>query len=236
MDNPTGPSLNLTTKNFILLFVVTLGLILIAIIIFAWQTEIPRSRRWFSEPVLYVMQDYVYGGLMLICVYIFGIKIAKLTWREIGFVGCDKDWIIRAVLLGSIIYALRILSNGMSLAVLGTPRSAEPGVTDLAILREAPQYLDYMLIFAVAVLTPFATEILQRGILFAWLRPNFNFLMAAVASAIVFGGPHIQVTRYPQVLLFGVLAAYFYERSRSLWPAIVFHMTVNCAYLISTLG
>ena len=123
----------------------------------------------------------------------------------------------------------------MSLTTLDARRSLEPGITDLAILKEAPQYAEYALVFAVAVLNPFATEIVQRGILFAWMRRNFNFLMSAIASAVVFGGLHIQVTRYAQVLAFGILAAYLYEKSRSLWPSIAFHMTVNSAYLISTL-
>jgi membrane protease YdiL (CAAX protease family) len=157
-----------------------------------------------------------------------------LTWRDIGFVDCDKDWIIRAILLGSMVYALRIFSDALSLEVLGARRSIEPGATDLAILHEASRHTKYALIFAVAILTPLATEILQRGILFAWLRPNFNFLMSAIASAVVFGGVHIQVTRYAQLLFLGIVAAYLYERSRSLWPAIAFHMTVNCAYLLST--
>jgi membrane protease YdiL (CAAX protease family) len=36
--------------------------------------------------------------------------------------------------------------------------------------------------------------------------------------------------------VFGILAAYLYEKSRSLWPSIVFHVTVNSAYLFSILG
>jgi membrane protease YdiL (CAAX protease family) len=235
MDNRSGPSLDLSPKHFIILFVVTLGLILVAIILFAWQTELRGNQQAFSEATLYVMQDYVYGGLMLLGVYVFGIKVAKLSWRDIGFVKCDMDWIIRAVLLGVMVYGARIWSDALSLTTLDARRSLEPGVTDLAILKEAPQVTEYALVFAVAVLTPFATEIVQRGILFAWLRRNFNFLMSAIASAVVFGGLHIQVTRYAQVLIFGILAAYLYEKSRSLWPSIAYHMTVNCAYLLSTL-
>src|SRR5262245_58798849 len=134
MDNRSGPSLDLSPKHFILLFVVTLGMILIAIIVFAWQTELRGNEQWFSEAILYIMQDYVYGGLMLLGVYVFGIKIAKLSWRDIGFVSCDKDWIIRAILLGCMVYGARLWSDAMSLNALDARRSMEPGITDLAIL------------------------------------------------------------------------------------------------------
>ena len=235
MGKSAGPALDLSARHFIYLFIGKLGPILLAIALFAWQAEIRPNDLGLSEASLYIVQDYVYGGLMLIGVYVFGIKVAKLSWRDIGFVACDTDWIIRAILLGTMVYGLRIFSDAVSFAVLETYRSLEPGVTDRAVLNESSFALECAFIFAIAVLTPVATEIFQRGILFAWLRRNFNFLMSAIASAVIFGGLHIPVTRYAQVLILGVLAAYLYEKSRSLWPSIAYHVTVNCAYLTTVL-
>jgi uncharacterized protein len=77
-----------------------------------------------------------------------------------------------------------------------------------------------------------ATEVFLRGVLFAWLRRNLDFTVSALASSIIFGALHIEVLKYLAVMAFGLIASWFYERSRSLWPTITFHMVLNGLYVV----
>jgi membrane protease YdiL (CAAX protease family) len=227
---------NLSTKNFILIFVGTLGLVLVAVMTFALMNDGRYHINGISESALYVTQDYVYVILIFFGVYLFGHKIAKLTWRDIGFRPCPSDWMVRAFILGIFVYSIRILADNAFVVWFGVRRMREPGQTDLAIINEATPSTVIAFIIVVSLLTPLATEIFQRGILFPWLRRNFNFMMSAIASAFIFGALHIELVRYAQILVFGVAAAYLYEKSRSLWPPLAFHMTINCAYLVGLMS
>jgi membrane protease YdiL (CAAX protease family) len=223
---------NLTTKNFIIIFVGTLGMVFLAVLSFALLSDTRGVAPSIPEATRYVAQDYTYVILIMTGVYLFAFKLAKLTWTDVGFRACSFDLIAQAFLGGCIVYSARVLADNIFSDWFGVQRMLEPAQTDLAILQEATPSTVLAFILVVGLFTPFATEIFQRGILFAWLRRNFNFMLSAIASALIFGALHIELVRFAQVLFFGVAAAYFYEKSRSLWPAIAFHLTINGAYMI----
>jgi len=82
-------------------------------------------------------------------------------------------------------------------------------------------------ILLVGVLSPIAEELVFRGILFAWLRRHVNFWIAGIASAVVFAGAHgIPDIILPTAIL-GLLFAWIYERTGSLWPAMLAHVAHN---------
>jgi len=226
----------LTTKNFIIIFVGTLGTVFVAVMSFALLNDARSLRPRIPEATLYVAQDYTYAVLIFLGIYLLGFKLAKLNWSDVGFRRCSLDWIAQAFLIGTIIYSMRILADNVFSDWFGVLRMLEPAQTDYAILQEASPRTVVAFVFVVCLLTPIVTEIFQRGILFAWLRRNFNFMLSAIASALTFGALHIELVRFAQVLVFGVIAAYFYERSRSLWPSLAFHMTINGAYLIGVMS
>ena len=226
----------LTTRNFIVLFVATLGMVFLAVIGFAVINDGHHHVEHIAESVLYVAQDYTYAALILIGIYLFGCKFAKLTYADIGFRRCTVDWIIRAFILGVLIFAIRIFLNVFMIVSIGFERMLEPTQTDIMFIADSPFYVQAAFFVAVACVIPFTTEIFQRGILFAWLRRNFNFILSAVASAVIFGVLHIEIVRYAQVLVYGICGAYLYEKTRSIWPAVAFHMTINGAYVIGVLN
>lgn len=82
-------------------------------------------------------------------------------------------------------------------------------------------------ILLVGVLSPVAEELVFRGVLFAWLRRHVNFWIAGVSSALVFAGAHgIPDIVLPTAIL-GLLFAWIYERTGSLWPAMAAHVAHN---------
>lgn len=79
----------------------------------------------------------------------------------------------------------------------------------------------------VAVAAPFFEEVLFRGVLFAGLRGALRPLGAGAVSALMFALVHGD----PQAILvlsaLGALFAFLYERSGSLWPAVIAHALWN---------
>jgi membrane protease YdiL (CAAX protease family) len=83
------------------------------------------------------------------------------------------------------------------------------------------------MLFVVGLLIPFAEELLFRGVLYGWLRGHLGVPAAAVASALLFSGLHGIVWLIPALAVIGVILALVYEKSGSLWPAVVVHALFN---------
>jgi membrane protease YdiL (CAAX protease family) len=83
------------------------------------------------------------------------------------------------------------------------------------------------LIVAVA---PFAEELFFRGFFFAGLRGRLPFPIAAVGSGILFGAVHLDganLIAALQLTILGVILAWLYERTGSLWAPIALHAVNN---------
>jgi membrane protease YdiL (CAAX protease family) len=73
-----------------------------------------------------------------------------------------------------------------------------------------------------ALVAPFVEEILFRGFIFGGLRGHYGFWKAAIT-------------------LLGLIFAFLYERSRSIWPSILMHFLTNAcsltlAFYLSQIG
>jgi membrane protease YdiL (CAAX protease family) len=90
------------------------------------------------------------------------------------------------------------------------------------------------LIVAVA---PLSEEIFFRGFMFGGLRRRLPMWAAAVIAGAVFGLLHYtgpdSIGVVPQLAVLGVLLAWLYERTGSLWPPIILHVANNGLALIA---
>jgi membrane protease YdiL (CAAX protease family) len=78
------------------------------------------------------------------------------------------------------------------------------------------------------VWAPLFEEIACRGMIYTTLRARFAPWPAATGSAALFAVPHLYSLPATLVLFAGaVIAALVYERTRSLWPAILAHAVNN---------
>jgi membrane protease YdiL (CAAX protease family) len=93
-----------------------------------------------------------------------------------------------------------------------------------------------ILIVAVA---PVAEETFFRGFVFGGMRTRLAFPWAALVSAAIFGAFHYtgtgSLTVLPQLMALGLVLAWLYERSGSIYPTIAVHMLNNAiAFAILT--
>jgi membrane protease YdiL (CAAX protease family) len=95
-------------------------------------------------------------------------------------------------------------------------------------------------LLGVAVMAPVVEEILFRGVLFGWLRGRIPVPAAIVLSAAIFSLAHLGWMEWSLLLpIFGIgcLLAGLYHYSRSLWPGILVHASINAvATLVVVLG
>lgn len=86
------------------------------------------------------------------------------------------------------------------------------------------------------ILSPFAEEVLFRGILYRFFKRTMNQKIALFGSALVFGAFHGNPVQMVYGTLMGIMMAWWYEKEGRLLAPILFHGAANTAvYLISYL-
>lgn len=93
-----------------------------------------------------------------------------------------------------------------------------------------------LMLFLVVVLGPIAEEILFRGVIYGKLREGFTLTQAAIISGAIFGIYHKNMVQGIYASLFGIILAYIFEKTKTIWGAVVTHMLFNLSsYFISWL-
>lgn len=103
------------------------------------------------------------------------------------------------------------------------------------VTRELGTNKDSVLSIAIAgilivVLAPLSEELFFRGFMFASLRRSMPLWPAAVIAAVVWGSLHLSggnIGVAVQLSVFGVILAWLYERSGTLWAPITAHALNN---------
>ena len=76
-------------------------------------------------------------------------------------------------------------------------------------------------------IVPFAEELFFRGFVYGWLRQRMSIWPAALVSGLGFAVLHGVWWLIPALLLLGVILALVYERSGSIWAAVITHGLFN---------
>ena len=90
-------------------------------------------------------------------------------------------------------------------------------------------------ILMIAIIAPISEEICFRGMLFGGIRTKLPLPFAALAAGAVFGLLHYSTgwSAVPMLIVFGAILAVVYEKTDSLWPAIIIHALNNGIALIA---
>lgn len=89
-------------------------------------------------------------------------------------------------------------------------------------------------IIGLGILVPVVEELLYRGIVYARLSDWIGIPKAAVVSALIFGGLHMNLVQFVYAFLLGLLLVYLLERCHNLYGAVLAHVGANLITVLRT--
>lgn len=164
-------------------------------------------------------------GLTLGALYLVVIRLRGLSWQDLGLIQPPPGAIVRGLLLAVIAVPAIGLVNLFVQGLLGN-EIENSQIEVLASVAVSPVNLLAMVLLAGA-LVPLVEELAFRGLLQGWLRERVGANGAIALSSLIFALMHGIPTLIPALLLVGVLLAWLYESSGSLWPSIAMHAAFN---------
>lgn len=179
---------------------------------------------WPHEKILLYLNGFL--TQFSLSLLILGLKkLRRWDWADFGWrkVNLRRLWpgILRLYFLVwviNIVYVIYLYSRGLT-----------PPSTDVyAKLFGNTTILTYVLnVIMASVLAPLVEETLFRGIIFGSLQTYFGKWTAAIISAILFSGLHLQAYGFFPRFVLGLVLAHLYETNRSLYPSMAFHSLNN---------
>ena len=154
-----------------------------------------------------------------------GVLVARghLSSASVGLRRVSARWLLIGAGLGLLGW---FLTRGVVLAyfwVTGDTTNPQAGLVNAA-QGNPVQFALTLLVAGLAV--PFGEELVFRGVLYTWLR-RWGVVVALLVSALIFGLSHGINVVFPATVVLGLLLAFAYERSGSIWPGVVGHILYN---------
>jgi len=192
-------------------FFITL-LLAVAIAFILW-----RKKEFQIDPGVAII---LIEPLFLLPVWIWALRKYRVGWEALGFRHFQGKVIGLGCGLIILIYAFNIVYG-----VLLTQFHFKTQADSIMQLTKLTSF--GVLWIGGVFIAPFVEEIFFRGFVFAGLRQSYGWKKAALVSSIIFTIAHIQWTAFPPLFVIGFILAYLYEKSESIWPAIIMHVTIN---------
>jgi len=154
-----------------------------------------------------------------------GLEVGELGWRRPSL-----RWALAAVPLTLLALAVAGILAGVAQALL-------PAVQNQQCITVREQYGHSILLAlpVVCLAAPVVEETVFRGVLYRWLRGVLPVGTAMVASAAIFAVAHATTLLFLPLFGLGVLLAWVYARSGSIWPGVLVHALFNLAGIIDIL-
>ena len=162
---------------------------------------------------------------LLATAWVFGLRRHRVSPELLGFRGAtltDISWLPMVALAIGLsvtgVYALIVEALGIDIL---TPDQNLEEIGAIGGVAQAP-------VFAiVGILAPFGEEVFFRGFLLAALLPVMGGLRSAIVSSGVFAVAHLSIGTLLPIFVMGMLLAWLYLRTGSIWPPFAAHAAQN---------
>ena len=228
-DQPAKPTNSwkvtdgLSAISLIIILPILLG---IAVFSIAQVLHLPSQvgKILLDETPTAVLAQYLIGLVIESVVVIWFMRLRHITPAMIGWIRPRWRWFGVALSLYGAQLILAIVAITVVKALWPSLNLEE--VQDIKPFGQANWAIVASFIASVMI-APVIEELLFRGLLFGSLRTKLPVWLAAVIAAAVFGLLHAQASVMIYTFMFGLLLAWLYHRSRSLWPGILLHLLNN---------
>jgi membrane protease YdiL (CAAX protease family) len=177
----------------------------------------------------------VLEGVALIgSVYLLGLRRRNIPWQAVGIRSPGGVWWQISLWTGLLVIPVSGFIAALIQRIMGLP----PTNPQLPFL--APEGFNWfgaigMFLFG-GIIDPFAEELVFRGVLYQWLRDHFGMWPGIVVSSLIFGLAHGDLAVGGAAAILGIVLAWTYEKSHSLWPPVVIHVINNSIKIILLFG
>jgi membrane protease YdiL (CAAX protease family) len=176
------------------------------------------------------------GSVILVVVVAIGLRRYRVALSALGLTppGIPR---LRVVLMTVGALALSLGATAVYSALVevsGVSILKPPEIPSDIVLPGAGAAFTFL---ALVVWTPFTEEIFFRGFVFAGLLPRLGGPRAMIVSSLIFSVFHIAPGVLVPIFITGLLLAWLYRRTGSLWPSIAAHAGQNgMALAVTQLG
>ncbi len=177
-------------------------------------------------------------ALVALNAFAFAVPVAVALWIKrgekhpfgFGWMLPERSWFVTAAVLGAAVIFITNLIAYLVFELL----DAEPVNPQLdMVVPDGFSWLGAVgMTIGVGVLVPLAEEWLFRGVIHRWLRQFLSFWPAVLLSSFIFGLLHIEPAIAAGAAVLGGICAWIYERSESIWPAVIVHLINNASKVI----
>lgn len=175
-----------------------------------------------------ILQIVVLDGIFIGVPLLFALGRYRAGWQSLGFFGFKRElwwWPIVAAAgahVGIVAYSLILVGIGGDGAV-----PEQEGIDDLFDSRAVLPLVG----LALVIMAPLAEELFFRGFVFAGLAKYVGVVVAMAISGFIFSLFHVTSVDTLSLLfpftMVGVLFAWLYYRSGTLWMSIGTHFVFN---------
>ncbi len=206
-----------------LALVLTVAFVMVTIFVFVLASEDTLASFEFYgiEAIAYVIVFCV----PLASVWFFSIRKYGVSWRTMGF---RRTSAVHLFLLVPLVYGVdRSLEEGYTWLVSSLGQEAL--IPEQEYIEEMFEEAIYkpLLYFDIVVITPIVEEIVFRGFILAGLTLALGNIRGMVISSALFTLVHWDFDIMPIIFVSGMLIAWLYMRTGSLWPPIAMHALTN---------
>lgn len=134
-------------------------------------------------------------------------------------IGQSILWAILGIFMA---FAVQMAAGLIEQYVFGVKHASEntKNITDIS--KSMPIF-----ILVVAIIGPILEEIVFRKVLFGTLNKKFNFVTAALASSLLFGLAHMELSFLLTYTAIGFLFAFLYWMTKRIFVSIIAHAAMN---------
>lgn len=179
------------------------------------------------------LMGLVLGIIFTLGVYFIALRPHKAGWHEVGISSFPrKYWIFIVVWTIAIILVSIVILYTMSLF----GGSYENSKTE-SIQSQISTFNIIIAILSAGVVSPIYEEIFYRGFVYRWFRTRMGMGWALFLSSGLFMIAHIP-TYNTLALNFvtGLILAWTYEKTKSVFPAIIIHALTNTTFVLLTVA
>jgi membrane protease YdiL (CAAX protease family) len=202
--------------------IILLGIIVVFLVLASPDIDLEKDM-W----LILVLAGIPMYGAMLLSIWLLSIRKYRIPWR---FLGLRRFSVTRGVFM-----ALGVVGAGIVVGILYDLLLQALGRDPVSTLPEqftATAANWAVLAFFAVVAAPVFEELFFRGFIFPGISKQWGYGWGMLASAVLFSLVHMEPSALVPIFILGLLLAWLYKATGSIWPCILTHCTYNSIVLL----